>query len=440
MDYLDLANYGEALRHFELNRQIARALPNDPVLLTQADAWILYTKLISGAEKLDDKSIAAIDAFITDATFPALLSLKAANLLADHFAKIGDDRRRLEHLEQAYSIAVDEMGMSHPLTYAGRIALANAKADTDPAGAAADFAKLDGDLTPWIAMQVGFAGNRDVGEATRALADDMLYDYARLAEKEPSAVSTFADAIRRWPSLEDGKRDSLRKLALAVDPGDTVMRDLLSEAMRISFTYREYFSAGPETEALGWSLLERLRVLNDEINNRASEKYGFNAGILDKPLPSPKELLKPDEALVQYFITRKWRTDRKSADPLVDTRLYAIVSRKDTEPTIHNLGDPRGIVSSGGAKRMASLRATRAELDRGAVPIGAVKETFAGLYARLFAPLEADLAGAQAVFIIPDGQLFALPFSLLQDANGNLLENGSLCACSPGRSSLRRDG
>ena len=36
-------------------------------------------------------------------------------------------------------------------------------------------------MLAWLAMQVMFAGSRDFAEATRALADDMLYDYARLA-------------------------------------------------------------------------------------------------------------------------------------------------------------------------------------------------------------------------------------------------------------------
>jgi CHAT domain-containing protein len=422
-DYLDLGDYPEAIRYFEMNRDIALTLTNDPGLVPQAEAWILYTRLLAGLDPLNEKNVAAMDALTTNGDYPAILSYKAATLLADHFGKAGDDTRAMKHLEQAYNIAGSTMSLSHPLTYAARIAMANLKAKADPKAAAADFASIDKDLTPWISIQVGFSGNRDVAEATRALADEMLYDYARLAEKEPSAVPAFADAVRRWPSLEDGKRDALRKLARAVGPNDTEMQDLLKEAMRISFSYRELFAdKNDESQAFGYELLDRLKKLDDKINRRANEVYQFDSSALDKPLPTANELLKTDEALVQYFITRKWKAERESTDPLVDTRLYAIVSRKDKEPRLYDLGDPRAITSQEATVQMASLRSTRSAEARGALPMTAVRGTFSELYGKLIAPVEADLAGASTVFVIPDGQLFALPFSLLEDGDDRLLE------------------
>lgn len=422
-DYLDLGDYPNAVSMFELDRDIAVALANDPGLITQADSWILYTRLLAGTAKLDERNVEAMDALITDANYPAILCLKAANLLADHFARVGDDARSMHHLEQAYSIAGGEMTLAHPLAFAARVALANAKARSDTGAAATDFAAIDKEMLATAALQVAYIGDRTIAEATRALADDMLYDYARLAMKDPAVVPDFADAVRRWPSLEDGRRDSLRKAARAIDAGETAMHDLLNEAIRVSLTSQQIFAAGGAELDQGYALLDRAKALTDEINRRLAEVYKLDSSVVDKPLPTPRDLLKPHEAAVQFFITRKWRGDREAVDPFVDTRLYAIVSRKDRDPKLFDLGDPRAIMSGQEETvALASLRSGDGEQTRGAVALAVSPAEASGLYHKLFAPLEAEISDAGTVFIIPDGQLFAVPFSLLRDDTGQLLE------------------
>jgi hypothetical protein len=90
-------------------------------------------------------------------------------------------------------------------------------------------------------MQIGFAGNRDVAEATRRWPTACSTIMAAW-RKRTCRRRFFADAIRRWPSLEDGKRDGLRKLARLVGNDDTIIQDMIDEAMRIAFTYREVFA------------------------------------------------------------------------------------------------------------------------------------------------------------------------------------------------------
>jgi CHAT domain-containing protein len=169
-------------------------------------------------------------------------------------------------------------------------------------------------------------------------------------------------------------------------------------------------------------MLKRLRELDAEINRRASERHHLSAESMEAPLPTPSELLQPDQALVQYFITRKWRADRDSIDPFVETRLYAIVWRSSKQPHLYYLGDPRDIVSQTQTRQIASLRSSRMRQERGAVPVDTLRDTFASLDSRLIAPLQGDLVGAETLFVIPDGQLFAVPFSLLQDSRERLLE------------------
>jgi len=422
-DYLDLGKYDEALRYFQQDRDIAVVLKQEGNLVEQADAWLLYTKVLSGTQFLDEPTLARLLALTNDASYPEILAIKIANLLAVHFAALGDTENSMSQLDRAYRIAGSTYGVVHPLTFAARQAMANLKAKTDPVAAAADFAALDDDMLYWNAIQVSTSGNSVVAEATRALADDMLYDYARFAQDNASAVPAFAEAVRRWPTLENGKRDTLRKLLRMIDPNDAETRHLIQTAMRLSFAYQEVASSGDGSDDQGAIQMEDLHLSDDKLNARLSSKYSFDKSALDKPLPSANTLLKPNEALIDYFITRKWRADRESADPLEDQRLYAIVTRKDQQPSLYDLGDPRRLIPAARETQMANLRSTRSAQERGAVPLVDLNATFTGLYAGLIAPLEPSLGGADTLFVVPDGKLFSVPFPLLQDGTGATLDD-----------------
>ena len=108
----------------------------------------------------------------------------------------------MKHLEQAYQIAGSTFSLQHPLTFAAQLAIATAKAKTDTSAAAADFASLDDDMIVWSSKQIGSAGSRVVAEASRAMADEMLYAYAtacrRRTRRPYRPLPTPCGAGRRW--------------------------------------------------------------------------------------------------------------------------------------------------------------------------------------------------------------------------------------------------
>lgn len=420
-NYLDLGDYREARRYFALCLEISKAL-GDPVTISGMEAWIDYTDLVSGAKPLDTAAIARMDAMITDSNYPAILSMKAANLLAGHFAKTGDAARRLKHLQQAYSIAGGEMSMGHPLAFAGRIAIANAKAETDRKTAAEEFAAIDRDMLAWVHLQVSVAGGREVGEAVRAMADDMLYDYARFAAQNPAAVPAFADAARRWPSLATADADNVQKLGRLIDASDTETARLLDRISRLSRIAREIFAADVEQD-LAYAYLADTKSMEQQLNARVVSRYHLDRdAVLNQTLPTPADLIGKDDALVQYFITRKWRADRDGADPIADSRLYAIVWRGGAMPVLRALGDPRTLLADDKEVVAALQTRDRGDAEGRGLLVQASARAFARLHRQLIAPVEADIAGAKTLFIVPDGQLFALPFSLLEGPDGKLLE------------------
>ena len=420
-NYLDVGAYGEARRYFALCLEISKAL-GDPVTISGMEAWLAYTDLLSGARPLDAAAVERMNALITDSNYPAILSMKAANLLADHFARQGNAERRLKHLQQAYSIAGGEMSMGHPLTFAGRIAIAKAKAETDKKTAAQEFAGIDTDMLNWVHLQVSVVGDREVGEAVRAMADGMLYDYARFAETDADAVPAFADAARRWPSLTTADADNILKLARTIDPADTETARLLDRISRLSRIARETFAADVEQD-LAYAYLSDTKALEEELNARIAARYHLDReAVLNQKLPTPADLLGGDQALVQYFITRKWQVDRDGDDPLEDSRLYAIVWRKGAQPVLRALGDPRALLSSNEDVVAALQTRGLAAYENRGLRIDAGKRAFSQLHEQLISPIAAEISGARTLFIVPDGQLFALPFSLLENAEGKLLE------------------
>ena len=277
-DYLDLGDYPSALRYFQQNRDIAVALKQEGNLVEQADAWILYTQLLAGTQPLDDRIVAQIEPLVDDAAnYPEILCIKIAYLLADHFAA-SDAERSMKLLEKAYEIAGTKFTLRHPLTFGAQLAIAVAKAKTDSAAAAADFASLDNDMIEWNSAQIGTANSRVVAEATRALADEMLYAYARFAMTDAAAVPAFADAVRRWPTLEDGKRDALRKLMRLIAPDDVETRRLLQKAMRISYAYQAVASSGEDFETQGQPLLVAIAGDGRQPQQPARRKIRLHQG------------------------------------------------------------------------------------------------------------------------------------------------------------------
>ena len=421
-DYVDLADYDNAIKYFQQSKDIAVALKQDEGLPARIDAWIFYTRILAGLQTLDEKAANHLETVINDANYPDILRIRIASMLADHFADTDPDWATAV-LDFRYQLANAAFGPANPLTFNARLAIAVAKAKTAPADAEADFSKLEQEMIFWINSQVTSAGGRTVAEAVRALADDMLYEYGRFAETDPGAVMAFADAARRWPTLEDGRRDNMRRLLRIIDPNDAETRRLLRNVMRFSYAYSEVTSSGEDYEKVSQPLKDQWDRGTERLNAIVADKYGFTKSDVDKPLPLAQDLLGEKQALVDYFITRRWRADRESAEPFEDQRLYAIVSRKGKAPQLFMLGDPRQLLPTATSEQVASLALTRSADTRGAEPLPGLDTVSSDLYGRLLAPLEPALQGADTLLIVPDGQLFAVPFPLLKDKTGSLIED-----------------
>lgn len=418
--YLNLGRYDEARKSFQQTMEIADAL-HDESNVKQGAGWLLATNLIGGLVKMDATHAGAMEAVAADEQYSDILRFKAAKLAAGWFAQKNETTKAISILNDATKLAQQNFSVVHPLTFDLRLAIAETKAREKPSEATEDYAKLDMDMQDWMARDIGGAGNRLMAEASRALSDDFLFSYAAFALANPRAQPAFADAAFRWASVENGKRDPLRRIARSLPPEDTETRQMIRYGLHLSYLAQELLSSGSWNEYTQ-SVLDKITATDALLNHRLNNMPDFDRAVLDTPMQPPEKLLGKDEAMVSYFITRKWKPDRQAANPYEETILYALVARGGEPSKLISLGDTGRIGSIGAEYQIASLRGAPSGPERGAVAMASIDRGFSDLHGQLVAPLLDAIGDAKTLFVVPDGQLYSVPFSLLRDAKGRLIE------------------
>ncbi|WP_375785179.1 CHAT domain-containing protein [Bradyrhizobium sp. Pha-3] len=427
-DFLNLGRFDDARRYFRRHRAIATVLaPKDPSFAGQADAWLFYTDMLAtGDAAMSQADLERLEAIVAnEENFADFLRIKAAVLAAGKREQRGEPDKGMRLRETALAISTRAFTAQHPLSFEIKLGIATALIADDPNRAVRAFTALDREMFDWMKREVGTSGDRAVAEAIRAHADHLLFAFGRFATGAGSSVAqpAFAAAVLRWKTLGGGDATALRQLETQMAGKDEETATLLRAALRLNGEKQELFSSG-NIDDWARSVWQR--------QDAAEKALGKRLDAIGVKLPQdpirPSQLLAPEEAVINYFITRQWKADRQSKEPLSATVLYAIVETATSEPRVIDLGDPGRMVDTGVRTEIARLRATRAsvpdldakERDNKALD---VKGRFQTLRARLFAPLEPVLKDKTTLYVVPDGFLFAVPFSLLPGADDGLLED-----------------
>ncbi|WP_342709448.1 CHAT domain-containing tetratricopeptide repeat protein [Bradyrhizobium sp. B124] len=437
-DFLNLGRFDDARRYFRRHRAIAIVLaPKDPSFAGQADAWLFYTDMLAtGDAAMSPADLERLEAIVAnEANFADFLRIKAAVLAAGKREQRGERDAGMRLREAALAISTRAFTAQHPLSFEIKLGIAVALIPIDPNRAVRAFTALDREMFDWMKREVGTSGDRAVAEAIRAHADHLLFAFGRFATSAGSSVAqpAFAAAVLRWKTLGGGDATALRQLETQMAGKDEETAALLRAALRLNGEKQELFSSG-NIDDWARSVWQR--------QDAAEKALGKRLDAIGVKLPQdpirPSQLLAPQEAVIDYFITRQWKADRQSKEPLAATVLYAIVETATSEPRVVDLGDPGRMVDTGVRTEIARLRTTQAvapdhdaktaddkTADTRAPDDKALdnKGRFQTLRARLFAPLEPALKDKTTLYVVPDGFLFAVPFSLLPGADGGLLED-----------------
>ncbi|MBR0893496.1 CHAT domain-containing protein [Bradyrhizobium tropiciagri] len=427
-DFLALGRFDDARRCFRRHRAIAVAMaPKDPSFAGQADAWLFYTDMLAaGDAAMSPADLARLEAITAnEENFADFLRIKAAVLAAGQHDKRGELDAGMRLRETALAISTKAFTAQHPISFEIKLGIATALIAADPNRAVRAFAALDREMFDWMKREVGTSGDRAVAEAIRAHADHLLFAFGRFATGAGSSVAqpAFAAAVLRWKTLGGGDATALRQLETQMAGKDEETATLIRAALRLNGEKQELFSSGNIDD---WARSVWGR------QDAAEKALAKRLDAIDVKLPQdpirPSQLLAPQEVVVNYFITRQWKADRQAKEPLAATVLYAIVETATSEPRVVDLGDPGRMVDTGVRTEIARLRSTRATAPDPDTKIADnrgpdSKGRFQTLRARLLAPLEPLLKDKTTLYVVPDGFLFAVPFSLLPGADGGLLED-----------------
>ncbi|MGY4476672.1 CHAT domain-containing protein [Bradyrhizobium sp. USDA 3364] len=427
-DFLNLGRFDDARRYFRRHRAIATMLaPKDPSFAGQADAWLFYTDMLAaGDTAISPADLARLEAIVAnEENFADFLRIKAAGLAAGKREQRGEPDKGMRLRETALAISTRAFTAQHPVSFEIKLGIAVALIAVDPNRAVQNFTALDREMFDWMKREVGTSGDRAVAEAIRAHADHLLFAFGRFATGAGSSVAqpAFAAAVLRWKTLGGGDDTALRQLETQVADKDAETAALVRTALRLNGEKQELFSSG-NIDDWARSVWQRQDAAEKALQKRLD---AISVKLPQDPI-RPAQLLTQQEAVINYFITRQWKADRQSKEPLAATVLYAIVETAQSEPRVVDLGDPGRMVDIAVRTEIARLRTTRATapdpdakgLDNRALD---TRGRFQNLRARLFAPLEPLLKDKTTLYVVPDGFLFAVPFSLLPGADGGVLED-----------------
>jgi len=415
-DYLALEDFAEARRHFELSRKLAeQQKEHGENIAMNADAWLFLTDVLEGRVARDEATEKRLVAIADDDGFARVLRVLAAKEASDLIKARGDVTAAFQLLQRTYQLSSETFTGDHPLSYGVALQIANTIKEEDPQGAANTYDDLSEAMNRWIDLQSRLSNNTVVAELLRGHADALLADFARFAETEELAKAPFIRAAYRWKTLVGGGMTAFRRLEQAAAAKDAQTTGLIRNTLRLNAQMGAVMSSTPNDEKTAL-MLRQYEQTAGTLMSRLQE-----LGITPQTNEATFDLsadLDEGEVFVNYFLTRRWGPDRLAEDAVREQTLYAVVTGSDGKSEIVRLGDPRELDRIGRETQIASLRGTR-----GVVPLVGVRKPFVELYDRLFKPLEAALKDARTVYIAPDGELFSVPFSMVQDARGRFIED-----------------
>lgn len=396
LNHLAMGNEAETLRALELQKRCATELA-DPSSehVQQANVWIAYTKAYFHPDQQMSRTDLEAMAKVKDWNgAPDLLRIKAAQLAADQYEIRGDTDLALALRIDAYQRSQATVARQHPITFDALLGVAMTRMKRGDKDTLATFKDVEQQAFRWMLREVGTAGNRYVAETMRKLVDDILYEFGRYALVEPAAAMAYADAVSRWKTMEDGERTLLRLTADRLP--DDATKALAQNVLRLSGQQQELLSSGKIDD----DARDVLRQLQDA-RLALSAKMG-NKAPDDLKLPSIEDRLERSDALVDFFVSGR-RNRVNPIAPKPEMRLQAVIRRHNTAPALVDLGPLDSFLE------IDATTPDRAKL-------------FRRLHDTLIGSLKPQIADVKRLFLVPDAELYSLPFAMLQDASGRYLD------------------
>jgi CHAT domain-containing protein/tetratricopeptide (TPR) repeat protein len=324
----------------------------------------------------------------------AKLSYFEANAEGIALSDQGKRKQALPFYQRAFEASITENGPYNPTTLIlqRNLALLHMNLDGSGRGGIPVYRDLSQRMLNWARTEIAATAGKARSEDIRRFANHMIFDVIKLAEQNPQAHDLLFQVSLDWKGLGTAEQSVLNGLRSA--PPNSRVTDLLARHAELQNKLRV---AGQQVE----DVRSELNLVEVKL---AEESIAFRTFRADADI-KPDDVIKRmgrDDVLIDYIIGD--REERDSNNKV--QHLFAFVT----------LADGRAIV-----KDLGKLEAVKTILAKAGYE--ARDEDRADLHDLLLKPVLAmkSVAKKKRLFIVPDGELFLVPFDGLIDANGKPL-------------------
>ncbi|CAM5309884.1 hypothetical protein MAUB1S_05393 [Mycolicibacterium aubagnense] len=314
----------------------------NPAYRRQTERWQAYAQYRLGERKFSKKEIQARDTTRFTEGADIEQSMAFFDLYGDKAEEMGLTQDAEAYREHAVSIAREQLGDAHPVTFEAQLALARLQEKTDAKAAVGTYRMLDAAMFDWARSSVSASGSLRAGQAVRILADDMLGSLAGFATHQADAAELFASALDNWKTLTRSTERQLRVEAETTN--DPQLRDLIRGYFSDFGRFREIVTATLYTDALApqrEAMEDARKALNAALEKRGEAPVEpwikskiEEAGLVDRPVPG--------DVIIDLAVISEWPADRGGSPS--EYRVFATISRADVPAEVVEVDafDPQG--------------------------------------------------------------------------------------------------
>ena len=381
LDWMGLKQFEKAEEKFNelYASRLKRLGPQDPA--TEEAAKFVSLALSYNPRKVATKDIPKRDI--------AKLDRLTANIFAGALDQQGKPKEAIKYHRRAFEASISETGAVDPTTLLMLRNLALSESQLRPNGL--EEVKLYEDLArrtlAWARTEVAATAGQARSEDIRRVANRMIYDVIKLAQANPQAHHVLFQVLMDWKGLGTTEQALLNQLRS--QPPNAAATQLVQKLDELQKRLRSP-NQSPDQLQAEISLAEiKLAEISTSFGRSRAE-----AAITPRDVIAQ---LRPDEALIDFVIGDRILNNSTA----VEQEVFALVT----------LSDGRAIV-----KELGKLEAIKAIISKPGYEADSANRR--KLFDLLLQPVlkMKSMAQRKHYYIVPDGELFLVPFEGLLNA------------------------
>jgi CHAT domain-containing protein len=412
LDHMGLKQYAEARKHFGWLYKSRRERLGETHALTRDAA-----DLLALAESYDPQAVPS--SRVLGSGDIKTMNRITANIRAGQLDQAGKGEEALAYHRRSVEASEEEAGVYDPTTLVMLRNAARAERHIDPKKAVQTYDELNRRTLAWARMEIAANPGTMRAEDIRRVANGMIYDIARFAHQDAVATDLLFRILLDWKGLGTAEQSLLKQLQDKPPDEDTA---------KLAERIRALQAALREPGAAVLTLEAELGIAEARLAEK-SGAFRRARSAADLSVADARSLLGRDGALIDYLIVdtpledlpraggenvkmsmaaggrsaRAMTPIPESGAAASDRHVYALMTLGGDRRAVAYLGPLDDVVAEMNTENFAAKDPSRRTL-----------------YKLLLEPLFAlpGMNELRNVYIVPDGELFLVPFEGLLDSGG----------------------